>query len=135
MMPLPRAVAITCAFLCMAICGCNYNPSPLHADLDHEDFRRIVRENFHVGMVAEEVERSLEGLNLQPEWIGRGSLNCFDSSARGFHVHIEPGGLYTRDFKGAPVGSHMHLVIDDADHLKCVSYDGSGTWSGGLIVQ
>lgn len=126
---------LTLAACTAALSACEYNSSPLHSDLEYDQFREMVRSRFHVGMQAEDVEHALNDLKLSPSWAPSGSQNCFDSEARGFHVWIEPGGLYTRDFKGSPVGSRMHLVIDDADSLKCVSYDGSGTWSGGLIVQ
>lgn len=120
----------------LSLAACEYNGSPLHSELNYEEFRGRVRQHFHAGMSADEVERALLGLELKPEWNNARSWNCFDPEARGFHPYIQPPGFFEiRSLGATPKGPRLHLVIDETDRLKCVTYDGSGDWSGGLIVQ
>jgi hypothetical protein len=129
---LKASVLIACT---AALPACEYNSSPLHSDLEYDQFREMVRTRFHVGMQAEDVEQTLNDLKLSPSWAPSGSQNCFDSEARGFHPEIEPSGFWTKRMPTPDRLPRLHMIIDSSDALKCVSYDGSGTWSGGLIVQ
>lgn len=117
----------------VTLAGCGYNPSPIHADLDREEFCSRVREAFRVGMPIEEVEQNLEALKLDHEFEQGSVVDCESPISRGFHPSIYPGGLYWSTFPLTK--KYLHIAIEESGCLRCVSYSGSGDWSGGMIVQ